>query len=145
MQRSPGGIERYVLGLALLMPLGLALAMVAQIPGVTLASPTGMMRADAGPPLITRRPPSSDAVAAPPTLAPPTATPKPTATPVPATATPRPTATPEKGRTYTVKPGDELKQIAAQYSVNIWKIINTNDIPNPDSLRIGQVLRIPDD
>jgi LysM repeat protein len=47
-------------------------------------------------------------------------------------------------RTYTVQRGDELKQIAAQYGVTIWTIINANDIPNPDSLRVGQVLTIPE-
>jgi spore germination protein YaaH len=43
-----------------------------------------------------------------------------------------------------VKPGDELKHIAAAYGVSIWRIVDTNDIPNPDSLRVGQVLEIPD-
>jgi LysM repeat protein len=58
----------------------------------------------------------------------------------------QPSATPTRrtGRTYTVQPGDELRHIATDYDVSIWKIIDANDIPDPDSLRIGQVLRIPD-
>ena len=45
----------------------------------------------------------------------------------------------------SVQHGDELKNIAAQYGVSIWKIIASNDIPDPDSLRVGQVLKIPDE
>jgi LysM repeat protein len=122
----------------LLIPLVFAVLMLAQVPGVSLAAPTTLLRTEADPSFMSKRPGSSSA-APPPTLAPSTPTPKPTATAVP------PTPTPEKGRTYTVKPGDELKHIAADYQVNIFKIIDTNDIPNPDSLKIGQVLRIPDD
>ena len=53
------------------------------------------------------------------------------------------TPTPRSAATYTVKPGDELKNIAAAYHVSIWSIIDHNNIPNPDSLRVGQVLQIP--
>src|SRR5207244_6618602 len=66
--------------------------------------------------------------------------PAPTATPAP-TPTLAPTPTPVTGRTYTVRPGDELKHIAADYGVSIWKIIDTNTIADPDSLRVGQVDR----
>ena len=120
------------------MPLVFAVLVLAQVPGVSLAAPTTLVRTDADPSVMSKRPITSSA-APPPTLAPSTPTPKPSATPVP------PTPTPEKGRTYTVKPGDELKHIAADYKVNIFKLIDTNDIPNPDSLKVGQVLRIPDD
>jgi LysM repeat protein len=77
--------------------------------------------------------------APPPTLA------VPTPTPVPPTAvpTPVPLPTPQGPRSYTVRPGDQLKYIAADYGVSIWTIINANDIPNPDSLRVGQELTIP--
>jgi len=44
-----------------------------------------------------------------------------------------------------VQPGDELKNIAAGYNLSIWKVIQSNNIPNPDSLRVGQVLKIPDE
>jgi LysM repeat protein len=46
-------------------------------------------------------------------------------------------------RTYTVQPHDTLKGIAARYGVSIASIMAINDIPNPDSLRVGQVLVIP--
>jgi LysM repeat protein len=46
-------------------------------------------------------------------------------------------------RTYTVHRGDILKDIAARYGVSMASIMAINDIPNPDSLRIGQVLVIP--
>jgi LysM repeat protein len=135
---SAGGPERYILGLALLIPLVFAILVLAQVPGVTLAAPTTLLRTDADASLMSKRPISSSATP-PPTLAPSTPTPRPTSTPVP------PTPTPEKGRTYTVKAGDELKHIAADYKVDIFKLIDHNAIPNPDSLKIGQVLRIPDD
>jgi LysM repeat protein len=140
---SGGGPERFLLGLALLIPLVFAVLVLAQVPGVTLAAPSSVLRteADANPVSLSKRPVSSSA-GPPPTLAPSTPTPKPTATPVPP---PTPTPTPEKGRRYTVKAGDELKHIAADYKVDIFKLIRNNDIPDPDSLKIGQVLRIPDD
>jgi nucleoid-associated protein YgaU len=43
-----------------------------------------------------------------------------------------------------VKAGDELKYIAADHGVNIFKLIEANKIDDPDSLRVGQVLRIPE-
>ena len=45
--------------------------------------------------------------------------------------------------TYTVQPGDELRQIAAQNSVSIAIILALNEVPNPDSLSVGQTLRLP--
>jgi LysM repeat protein len=89
--------------------------------------------------VVPKRPAPSNA-APPPTLVAPTPVP-PTPTAVP---TPQPTATPRPS-TYVVQRGDELKNIAAEYGVSIWKIISANDIPNPDSLRVGQELRIPAD
>src|SRR4030088_29095 len=137
---SSGGLERLVLALALLLPLAVIVLALAQLPGTSLASPSNLIPSDTGS-TIFKRPVSSNA-APPPTLAPPTATPRATTTPV-ALAAPVATPTPQKGGTYTVQPGDELKHIAADYQVSIWKIIAANDIPNPDSLKIGQVLSIP--
>ncbi len=134
-----GGPERYVLGLALLLPLAVVVLALAQLPGTSLASPPSLIPAEASSLIIGKRPASAQS-APPPTLAPPTATPRPTATPVPVAQA---TATPQKGGTYIVQPGDQLKHIAARYNVSIWKIIDANDIANPDSLRIGQVLQIP--
>jgi LysM repeat protein len=137
---SSGGPERLVLALALLLPLAVIVLALAQLPGTSLASPSNLIPSDTGS-TIFKRPVSSNA-APPPTLAPPTATPRATTTPVALAATVA-TPTPQKGGTYTVQPGDELKHIAADYQVSIWKIIAANDIPNPDSLKIGQELKIP--
>jgi murein DD-endopeptidase MepM/ murein hydrolase activator NlpD len=43
---------------------------------------------------------------------------------------------------YTVKPGDTLKDIAARYGVDVPTMIRSNNIPNPDSLQIGTLLRV---
>ena len=131
-----------------MVPLGLIAVMLSRLPGVDLTRPSTAVYANVDAPLTTHRPPPSDS-APPPTLAPATPTPiRPTPTPVRSGApTPAPTATADthSARTYTVQHGDELKQIAAAYGVSIWRIIDVNDIPDPDSLRVGQVLTIPDD
>jgi LysM repeat protein len=128
------GPERYVLAMALLVPLAVMAAALAQLQGLTVTTHSTLAYTNA--PLDTHRPAASSA-APPPTLAPPTIT------PVPATPTPAPAPTVQASHTYTVQRGDELKHIAAQYGVSIWSIIDANDIPNPDSLRVGQVLEIP--
>jgi nucleoid-associated protein YgaU len=49
------------------------------------------------------------------------------------------------GQTYTVKPGDTLSRIAAQYGTT-WQNIyeqNRDTIKNPDLIYPGQVIRIP--
>ena len=61
----------------------------------------------------------------------------------PAMPTPAPSQPSPAYRTYVVQPGDILKQIAARYGVSMVSIIAINNIPNADSLRVGQVLRIP--
>ena len=139
---SAPGAERYLLGLALLLPLAVVVLALAQWPGTSLASPPSLLAAAANEAIMGKRPASSQS-APPPTLAPPTATPRPTATPVAPMPLAKATATPQKGGTYTVQPGDELKHIAADHHISIWKIIDANDIPNPDSLKIGQELHIP--
>jgi LysM repeat protein len=137
-----GGSERFLLGTALLVPLGVLVLALTQLPATSLASPWSLTRADASVDIAGKRPVASNP-APPPTLAPPTATPKPTATPVAPPTAARAAATPRTGGSYVVQPGDELKHIAADYNVSIWKIIDANDIPDPDSLKIGQVLHIP--
>jgi nucleoid-associated protein YgaU len=74
------------------------------------------------------------------TEAPATEAPAPTA--MPPTAPPAPTAAPDYVE-YTVQRGDSLKGIAEKYGVTIREIIAINQIPNPDSLTVGSVLRIP--
>lgn len=54
-----------------------------------------------------------------------------------------PTRVAAGGRTHTVQPGDELRKIAAANGVSMAAIMAINDIPDPDNLRVGQVLAIP--
>ena len=57
---------------------------------------------------------------------------------------PRPTPTVAAGqRTHTVKSGEVLSVIAAQYGVTMDAIMKANDITNPDRIFAGQVLIIP--
>ncbi|HEY2594130.1 MAG TPA: LysM domain-containing protein [Chloroflexota bacterium] len=147
MQRNPGP-ERFILALALVLPLGLIVVVLLQLPGVSLGLPSSVVYADTNEQVIASHLAPSNP-APPPTLSPPTATPKPTATPVASpTTAPAPDAqaspTPQTGRIYTVKSGDQLKNIAATYHMGIGQIIGVNNIPNPDSLKVGQVLTIPD-
>jgi LysM repeat protein len=44
---------------------------------------------------------------------------------------------------YTVQKGDLLNGIAKQYDITTKEILDVNQIANPDSLIVGQVLRIP--
>ena len=88
-------------------------------------------------------PPAAEPTAAPaaePT-SPPTAEPTATPAPEPTNAPAAPPA--ETFVEYTVQRGDLLLAIANQYGVTVQDILAVNDIPNPDSLRVGQVLRIP--
>ena len=106
-------------------------------------------------------------VAVVPTLVPtpPEATPSetPAASPT-ATATPGPSGTPTPTATrslagfpacaanppfkypcvYTVKPGDALTVVAARFKVALAKLMAANGLSDPDLIRIGQVLLIPD-
>ncbi len=131
-----GGFERFVLVLALLVPVAVASLTIGQFASTSFAGPAAALQSSSNMQLVVKRPLASEPQA-PPTLVAPTLTPAPTSTPAP-TATPRPT-------TYVVQRGDELKNIAAQYRVDIFALIRANNIPNPDSLRVGQELRIPDD
>jgi nucleoid-associated protein YgaU len=141
MKPASRGPEPFVLALALLIPLGIAVPALAQVPAISLPLNLITLRPDSSAKAIMTRRPTASTSAAPPTLvveAPPTRRPAPTA--------PAPTPMPSKtAATYTVQPGDELRHIAADNHVSIWKIIEANDIPDPDSLRIGQVLNIPSD
>ena len=135
---STGG-ERLVIALALVVPLALILVVLRPWSGTTGPgqSPASDQARSAS--VLARRP-STTSAEPPPTLVPPTLTPA--AIAVQTSAGAEPTSLPRGS--YTVRSGDELKQIAAQYGVSIRTIIDANDIPNPDSLRVGQVLRIPE-
>jgi LysM repeat protein len=137
--RQVAGPERFLLGLALLVPIGVVLVALMQLPSTSLASSWSLSATDSSVRVASQRPAASN-LAPPPTLAPPdpTMTPVPTEKAAVATATP-----PQSGGTYVVQPGDELKHIAAEHNVTIWKLIDANHIPDPDSLKVGQELKIP--
>ncbi len=44
---------------------------------------------------------------------------------------------------YTVKSGNTLSQIARRFKVSVEKIVEINDIKNPNLIYVGEVLRIP--
>ncbi|HEY6331002.1 MAG TPA: GH25 family lysozyme [Blastocatellia bacterium] len=47
------------------------------------------------------------------------------------------------GQTYTVKSGDTLGGIAAQFGVSVDALAQANNIQNPNLIQVGQVLQIP--
>lgn len=49
----------------------------------------------------------------------------------------------DEARTYTVKPGDTLSEIAQQYGMPWRELASYNKITDPTRLQIGTVLRIP--
>lgn len=69
-------------------------------------------------------------------------TPRATA-PAGATAAATATATGGPFTAYTVQPGDTLKAIAELYGVTVQELIAANELPNPDSLTVGTVVRVP--
>ena len=73
------------------------------------------------------------------TQTPPPATPTPTII----TATPTPTQVPITY--YTVQPGDTLEKIAQEHDLNWLQLANYNQLSNPNSLQIGQIIKISHD
>lgn len=70
-----------------------------------------------------------------------------TATP---TATVEPEDTPEPTPTqgpiyitYTVQPGDTLGAVSARFNLSVEELMRANGLTNPNSLQVGQVLKIP--
>ncbi|MYE31448.1 MAG: LysM peptidoglycan-binding domain-containing protein, partial [Chloroflexi bacterium] len=81
----------------------------------------------------------------------PSPSPSPTPTPTP-TPTPSPTPTPAPYSEYTVEPGDTLVAIVSRFRPDgadfedfAARIIDINDIDDPGSLSVGQVLLIPEE
>jgi LysM repeat protein len=83
-------------------------------------------------------------------------TPQPVTTTTPETGAPGATSTPGAGQptttstpavseegTYTVKEGDIPTTIAEQFGISVEALMDANDITDPTSLKIGQVLIIP--
>jgi nucleoid-associated protein YgaU len=99
----------------------------------------------------------AQAQAAPPQAAPPpaapsvtepsAAAPKPAPPPAKPAAAPTPKAPAAAERTYKVKSGDTLWDIAAQYygdGRQYMKIAKANNIANPNLINVGVVLKIPE-
>lgn len=103
-------------------------------PGAAAATSPASAATTPGPAATTDAASPAPATSAPETVPPPTA--KPTKPP----ATSKPAAT---FRTYTVQRGDTLTAIASRFGTTVAAIVRLNDLPNRNSLSIGQVLRIP--
>ncbi|MSQ31240.1 MAG: LysM domain-containing protein [Dehalococcoidia bacterium] len=69
-----------------------------------------------------------------------TATARPAATSTPAAATPAP---PPAVTTYTVRPGDNLTGIAAQFNTTVDALQRANNISDPSQIQAGDRLTIP--
>ena len=55
---------------------------------------------------------------------------------------PEPTPTPS-GKTYTVKSGDNLTKIAKKFGTTVAKLVELNNIKDPNKIYVGQVLKLP--
>jgi HlyD family secretion protein len=102
--------------------------------------PTGV--ASQAPPQRTTRLQAQPTTAAQPTTRP-IATPTPPAQPTAPLASASPTSSSPTTLEYRVQEGDILKAIAQRYGVTVQEIMAINQIENPDSLRVGEILRIP--
>ena len=51
--------------------------------------------------------------------------------------------TPAQPRTYTVRAGDTLYTIATRFGVTVWALQVANNISNPNTIYVGQELKIP--
>lgn len=76
-----------------------------------------------------------------PAAAAPAPPPQPPAT-APATD-PTPTASPAAEQTYVVKAGDTPVAIAQRFKIKVEDLLAANNITNPRSLQVGQLLKIP--
>ena len=45
---------------------------------------------------------------------------------------------------YVVRPGDNLAEIAVRHGTTLHALAQANDISNPEVIRVGQMLHIPD-
>src|SRR5215216_1812459 len=68
----------------------------------------------------------------------------PPASPAPApAAAPAPTPPAPPAGSYTVQPGDTLSGIATALGTSIEALMQANNLPDPDTLMVGQVLVVP--
>ena len=49
----------------------------------------------------------------------------------------------DDGKTYVVRPGDTLSEIAVSFGVSLWDLMVCNGISDPDFIYVGQILKIP--
>jgi nucleoid-associated protein YgaU len=139
----PPRFERWVLALALAFPLAVAVFGLPRLAGMGEAARAASARPLSGAPPIAGRQ-TTTAVTPAPTLEAanrardiaggPGGTP--VAGPASAGATPA-------VRTYVVQRGDELRHIAEEHGLSVSALLSVNEVPDPDSLRIGQVLKLP--
>lgn len=66
-----------------------------------------------------------------------------TARPSPTLPLPSPTIIPGSTTTYTVRVGDTLTRIASRFGVTVQALVQLNGIVNPNTIFVGQVLKIP--
>lgn len=62
----------------------------------------------------------------------------------PAPAASAPAASQGYGYEHTVRPGETLSTIAAAYGASVKRVISANKLKNPDRLKVGQKLFIPE-
>jgi LysM repeat protein len=68
----------------------------------------------------------------------------PASTPTPVPPTPVPTTAPSTGSVYhTVQAGENLYRISLRYGTTVSAIVAANNLPNANSIYVGQVLLIP--
>lgn len=72
-----------------------------------------------------------------PSLAPLPTTPSPTPVPLPKPPIPSSTNT----ATYTVKQGDTITKIVKKYKLSTKSLLELNNIKDPNSIKVGQVLK----
>jgi lipoprotein NlpD len=64
------------------------------------------------------------------------------AIPVPSPPAPAPVDAESRSKTYTVKRGDTLQQIAMEQGLDYRELAAWNNLENPNVIRVGQVLRL---
>lgn len=133
------------------LAIGLVLAAVSRVNAADVPGFVAGATAPTSP--VGSAPTEQVAATAEPARAPATATARPTtaptpppsgppATPAATSAPPAPTPAPAYVE-YTVRKGDILYTIAARYGLKVEDILAINQIAKPESLTVGQVIRIP--
>jgi hypothetical protein len=120
------------------------------LPGFGVAGPSESGASGAASPPVSQPPAASQPAIGGPSPRPPAPTLSPTPSGSPASATPRPTRrpaaptpTPAPQRTYVVRPGDTLGDIAARFGTTVAALQSANGLADSDVILIGQVLVIP--